>query len=96
MVARLTDAFTRSTREDRDPVVPAGGAATGVSLLKILLPAPLQIGQSGTNMVSSCAEAHQLVNWHNLGHERTESGRGERGKVHQVENLNIAIHSVVP
>lgn len=58
MVAWLADTFTGGTHEDRDPVVPAGGAATGVELLQILIPAPLQVGQSGTNVVSGCAEAH--------------------------------------
>lgn len=33
LVAGLTDAVTGGTREDRDAVVLAGGAATGVELL---------------------------------------------------------------
>lgn len=48
--------------------MPTGGAATGVELLYVLFPTSLQIGQSGTNVVSGCAEANQLINWHNLGH----------------------------
>ncbi len=57
-VAWLTDAGTGSTREGRDPVVPAGGAATGVKLLQILIEAPLQVGKSRAYMVGGCAEAH--------------------------------------
>ena len=56
--AWLTDALTGGTREHREAVVSAGGAATGVELLQILIPALLQVGQSRAYMVSGCAEAH--------------------------------------
>ena len=77
VIARLAEAFTSSTSEDRNPVVSAGGAAAGVKLLQMLIPGSLQVGQSGTDMVSSCAEAHKLIDWQDLGHGR---GREEMAK----------------
>lgn len=47
--------------------MPAGGAATGVKLLHVLVPGSAQVGQPGADVVGGCAEAHQLVNRHNLG-----------------------------
>lgn len=57
-VACFTVAFTGSALEDRDAVVPAVDAATGVELLQILIKGPLQVGQSGAHMLNGCAEAH--------------------------------------
>lgn len=57
-VACLTDALTGGTGESGDPTVPAGGTPAGVKLLEILFPGPLQVGQSGPNVVGGCAEAH--------------------------------------
>lgn len=77
LVARLAEAVTGGGSEDWDPVVPAGGTATGVELLQILIPTPLQVGHSGTYMVSSCAEAHKLIDWHNLGYSGRRTGQEE-------------------
>lgn len=57
-VALLTNTFTGGATEDWDPIVPAGGAAAGVELLQVLIPGPLQIVLSGTNVVGGCTEAH--------------------------------------
>lgn len=82
--AWFTDARTGGATEDRDPIVPAGGTAAGVKLLQILIPGPLQVGQSGSSVFSSCADSHQLVNWHDLGHKmRKERARGEGEKEHE-------------
>ena len=67
LVAGLTDALTGGALEHRDPVMPAGSTATGVELLQILIPAPLQVCQSRTYMVGGRAEAHQLIDRHGLG-----------------------------
>lgn len=58
LIAWLTDAGTGGPCEDRDPVVLAGGTATGVKLLQIVIPTLLQVVQSHTYMVSGCAEAY--------------------------------------
>lgn len=71
-VAWLTDAATGGPRENRDPVVSAGGAATRIKLLQIFIQSPLQVGYSDSCMVSSSAEAHNFINWHHLRGHRSE------------------------
>lgn len=83
LVSRPADAFTGRTRQDGNAVVPAGGAATGVKLLHVLVPRSPQVGQPGADMVGGGAEAHQLVNWHNLG-ETGEKSVNRETKLHFV------------
>lgn len=41
LVTGLAEALTGGTSKDWDPIVPAGGTATGVKLLQILIPSHL-------------------------------------------------------
>lgn len=82
LVAWATDAITRRAWEDRNPIVAAGGTAARVKLLQILINGSLQVGQSVTYVVSSCADTYKLMNRHDLVYRGcgTETGREERGK----------------
>lgn len=75
-VALPTNAFTGGAAEHWYPVVPAWGAAAGVKLLHELIPGSLQVGPSGTNVLGGCAKAHQLINWHHLQRDGTETSAG--------------------
>lgn len=69
-----------------------GRTATCVKLLQILIKSLLQVGHSWSYVVSSCAEAHSLIDWHGLGHRHKRSW-GKRRRYLNV-CLFFCFHSV--
>lgn len=65
-VARLALTAAGGPGEDRDAVVPAGGAAARAVLLLILLPGPPQVWEPRLGLVRCSAEAYKLIHWYGL------------------------------